>query len=315
VSFIRRQIFGLFGAGMTLAVGVALGAGPLQGDDGGSGADASNVTAGELSDQVDALEAAQAFDDATIAGLAPGLLEGRLAGRPVTLVVLPGVPDDRAEAARVAIKAAGGTTAITAELSDGLLDPGRKTYVSSVAASSLDGADDLAKTAGAEPYQQMGALVARAYVGHGDAVTIDDEATKIDSELQGAKLVTVSGEPQQRGSLTVVLATAAHGGDVEAEALQLISTSIVRGLAAGGDGTVVVTPKTGADAGGLVDAVADDAGFSKLRVSTLNVAEGPASDVAMVYALAAAAGGKAGAFGVNGSDVVLPPGMAAAEAP
>jgi hypothetical protein len=313
VSFVRRQIFPLFGAGMTLAVGVALGAGPLQGDD-GSTTGTSDAAAGELSDQVDALEAAQAFDDATVAGLAPGLLDGRLAGRPVTLVVLPGVSEDRAEAARAAIKAAGGTTAITAELGGGLLDPGRKTYVSSVAASSLDGADDVVKAAGGEPYQQMGALIARAYVGHGDGVTIDDEATKLDSELQGAKLVTVAGEPRERGSLTVVLATAAHGDDVEAEAFQLISTSILRGLAAGGDGMVVVTPKGGADDGGLIDAIDEDTGFSKLRVSTLNVADGPAADVALVYALAAAAGGKADAFGVDGSDVVLPPGMAAAGA-
>jgi hypothetical protein len=314
VSFIRKQIFPLFGAGMTLAIGVALGAGPLQGDDGdGSNADMSTANA-ELGDEVAALEAGQTFDEAVAAGVAPGLLENRLAGRTVTLIVLPGVSEERAEAARLAIKSAGGVTAVSVSLDAALLDPGKKTYVASVAASSLDGASDLAKSAGDEPYQQLGALIARAYVGHGDGIEIDDEAIKIDSEVQGAKLVTVSGEPHQRGSLTIVLASGAHGDGVSEEALQLISAALIQGLAAGSDGTVVVTPASGADPGGLIDAIGDDASMDELPLSTLNVSGGSAADVAMVYALAAAAGGKPGSFGVDGSSVVLPPGMPAAPA-
>ena len=46
------------------------------------------------------------------------------------------------------------------------MDPAKKTYVDTVADQSLESADDLQSLAGAETYEQIGALVARAYVGH-----------------------------------------------------------------------------------------------------------------------------------------------------
>ena len=51
-----------------------------------------------------------------------------------------------------------------------------------------------------EHVPQAGALLARAYAGRRlDDSSIDDEAAKIDSELQGAKLVTLDDEPLRRG--------------------------------------------------------------------------------------------------------------------
>jgi hypothetical protein len=311
VSLLRRQVFPLFGAAMTLAVGIALGAGPLQGGDGGDDSDHLESANAALSDQVSALEAGQDFSEAVAAGVAPGLLAERLRGRTVTLVLFPGVGDDRADAIRDAIDAAGGQTAVTVQLSDDLLDPGKKTYVASVAAGSLKGADDVAKHVTDDPYGQLGALIARAYVGRSAQLEIDDEATKIDSEIEGAKLVTVAGEPQQRGSVTVVLASGDHGAEVSTAAAHLISTSLIRALADASDGTVVVTPATGRAPGGLLDALEADASFDELRVSTLDVSDGSAAQVAAVFALAAAAADKAGSFGTDGSSVILPPGMPA----
>lgn len=314
MSFLRRHIFPLFGAAMTLAVGIGLGAGPLQGD-GGDGA-SGDLGAGNaaLQDQLEDVDASRQFGDAVAAGLAAGALEERLQGRSITLVVWPGVDDDDAQAMRAAVKAAGGSTAATVAVREDAVDAAKKTYVSSVAESSLDGAPDVAKSVGDDPYEQLGALVARAYVATGDSLAIDDEATRIDSELQGAGLVAVEGEPRQRGSAVVVLGLGGHGDDSSAQAAQLISSALVEQLAAAADGTVVVTPATGRADGGLLAALETGATQRKLALATLNISDGPVAPVAGVYALAAALRGKAAAFGTDGSAVILPPGLRAAPA-
>ena len=89
----------------------------------------------------------------------------------------------------------------TVRISADYVNSAKKTYVDTVATTSLRSATDLESVADAETYAQIGALVARAYVGHPAAATFDDEANKIDSELTGAKLVKVDEAPLARGPL------------------------------------------------------------------------------------------------------------------
>jgi hypothetical protein len=294
---------------MTLAVGIALGTGPLQGDEGSGGSGDLSVENAALNDEVAALKAEQLFSQAAIAGMTPGLLDGRLEGSTITVFVLPGVPAERVEATQRAVELAGGTTVATVSLSDDLLDPGKKTYVGSVAAGSLKGADDVSESDSTDPYQQIGSLIARAYLAPADETRVDDEAIKIDSELQGAQLVAVDPELTRRGMLSIVLATGEHGETASTRATQLISTALIGAFSTASDGTVVVTPSTGTSAGGLLDALAEDGRIADQNVSTLNVSEGSAAQAAMIFALTAAASDKVGDFGTDGSTVVLPPGM------
>lgn len=304
MTYLRRHLFVLFSVAMALALGIALGSGPLRGDDAAgspAGLEDANAT---LADQVSALKAAQQFGDEAGQVAASGLLADQLTGAQVTLVVFPGIDDDRVQAAADAIETAGGTVAARISLSPTLLDTGKKTFVSSVAASSSEGLDDLGDVSADEPYAVIGALIARAYLTHADdGYALDDEATKIDSELQGAKVVSVDDGFRRRGSLAVVLAPGYHGTDAAAEANVLIASSVVEQVVGAGDAAVLVTPPSGGDAGGVLAAFADPS------LSTLNVMDGPLARVAMVFALRAAAVEKAGAFGVDGTDTVLPPGM------
>jgi hypothetical protein len=306
---LRRNIFPLFGAGTTLALGIALGAGPLQGDSGGDGSGDLAAANASLTEQVAAARGSAAFGESLAAAASGAWLHGQLAGQSVTVFVLPGVSDDRVDAVRSAVKAAGGVVALTAYLSSDLLDAGHKTYVSSVAASSLDGAGKVDGAHSTDPYSQLGALLGRAYLADPQRLPFDDIATKIDSELQGAKLVDVTGEPVQRGALALVLGAGAHGSDVGVQASSLIGATLSAQIAAASRGALVATPPTGADAGGLIDSVRgiDSTGT---RFATLNVCDGTVAQVAAVYALAAAARGKGGDFGVDGSKATLPPRLA-----
>lgn len=304
MSYVRRHILALFTLAMALAVGIALGSGPLAGDDASGSPAGLEDSNARLSDQVAALRAAEVFGDAAGDVAAGDLLADRLTGSQVTLVVFPGVDDDWVEAAGTAITRAGGTIAVQVALSPTLLDTSKRTFVSSVASSSGDGVRGL-KVSADEPYAVIGALLGRAYLAHADdGLALDDQATEIDSELQGAKLVTLSDGFGRRGSLAVVLAPGYHGDDAAAEANVLIASSVVGQLAAASDAAVLVTPPSGSDEGGVLTSVDDPS------LSTLNVADGPMAQVAMVFALRAAAVEKAGAFGVDDQgDAVLPNGM------
>jgi hypothetical protein len=309
VNLVRRHIFPLFGAGTTLALGIALGAGPLQGDTGGDGAASLTAANTKLSEELAAAQGSSTFSEALASAASGGWLHAQLSGQSVTLVVLPGVDADRIDAVRSAVKRAGGTIAITAYVDDKVLDAGHKTYVGSVAASSLDGAGDIDGARTSDPYAQIGALLGRAYVADPDRLPFDDVATKIDSELQGAKLVRLDGQPTRRGNLVIVLASGAHGADVGVRASSLIASTLVKRLAAASGGMVLATPPTGSEPGGVIATLRDD-GASTFHMSTLNVSSGTVAEVSTVYALAASARGKGGDFGITGSEVKLPPRLA-----
>jgi hypothetical protein len=221
------------------------------------------------------------------------------------------VPVAAVRGLREAVGAAGGQVNVTAFISSTLVDPAQKTYTASVASSSVKGLPDL-RGVPASPYAQIAALVSRAYLGHGTDLLLDDEAVKIDSELRGAKLLTVHGTLHRRSSLVVVLAPGSHGTNPATLASHVIELELVSALASGSDGALVAAPATGSDAGGLLAAVNDAQSLRHARLTTLNVLGTPAAQISAVYALAAAAHGTTGAFGVDGTTVRLPPGLGSA---
>jgi hypothetical protein len=309
VTAVRRFVFPLFAVCIALAVGIALGSGPLRGtaaEGGEAGADDA-----ALAEEVRSLEDSQAFSEAVAEASAPGWVDGVLQAVPVTVVALPGVPADQVERAKQAVADAGGVVAVSLDVSADYVDPAKKTYVETVAETSMRSAESIAEAAaGGETYEQIAALVARAYVGNEQGATLDDEANKIASELTGAKLVTVAEPPIRRGTLTVVLAPGSHGQGAEMDARNTIVGDLVTALATQGKGVVVVTPSSGTEPGGVVDALESDPATKELKVSTLNVDEGATAGAALVLALRAAVDGKAGQYGVlPDGEVALPPGL------
>ncbi|MGI8434516.1 MAG: copper transporter [Nocardioidaceae bacterium] len=314
MTWLRRAVVPLFAVCVALATGVGLGTGPLRSSPAASDSVQLSERNAVLADQVHDLRQLSVFGEGVADAATPSWLGESLKGRSVTLVALAGVATDTVGGFHDAVTQAGGVVAATVLVSSDYDDPGKKTYVESVADGSIVGLKDLADAAaGKDPYAEAGALVARAYVGHVNQSSLDDEAVKVDSELQGAKLVDVRGELTRRGSLAIVLSSGDHANDDTTRARHLIQDALVSALAVGADAVVVSTPSSGSQAGGLLEALDADKRLRLLPVSTINVQQGAAARVGTLYALTAALSGQGGDYGVEGSDVVLPPGMTTAQ--
>jgi hypothetical protein len=309
VDAARRAVFPILIALLAFAIGIALGGGPLQDEENGDSTAALERDNTALRDQVAGLRSQAVFDQGLNASLSDRLLAGQLPQRTVTLVVLPGVPAETVSATTQALESAGAQVTVVARLDEDLINPGKKTYVDSVVSASIEGAPDLSKKADHSTYAQAGALLGRAYTAHGSDSEIDDEAAKIDSELRGAKLVSVDGTPLRRGTFVVVLAPGTHGSDSYQTAQMVISHDLVQGLVDGSDATVVASTPTSSSTGGLINVLSADKSLESKRLSTVNVINSASGQTAMVFALAAAATSAPGHYGVEGDEVVLPPGL------
>ncbi|MBA3233947.1 MAG: copper transporter [Propionibacteriales bacterium] len=310
MSTLRQYLIPLFAACMALAAGIALGGGPLQTASGADDNESLQSSNHALRDELVAVRAGMSFDEALSSATAPGLLTGRLANLGVTLVVLPRVGPTWVGDMAAAVEWSGGIVTSVVTLDDDVVDPEKKTYVDSVTDSTLRGVKDLAATPADETYARFGAVLARAYVGQSDDDAYDDVALKIDSELEGAKLVMLSEQPLRRGTVVIVLSSGERGDDRVTEAGHVIAVELVTELAKASDGLVVTTPSTGREDNGLLTRLTDVADVKRLPVSTINAGGTSGALVATVDALAAAAAGEPGDFGIVDGKAALPPGLA-----
>jgi len=307
---LRRYAFAFVAVCLAFAAGIALGNGPLQKSakvhDDVSLANANS----RLVDRLGALRQEQAFSQAVGASAGGTLLAGALKNTSVALFVLPGVTPATVTGMRAEVTAAGGEIVIDAKLSATLVDPGRKTYVDSVATNSLRGLKDLHESAALPTYRRVGALLARAYTGSRDRLVVDDEATRIDAQLQGAKLVSLSGPLDRRASAVIVLASGVHGGSDAVYAVHQIESQVIDALATDCDGLLLGAPVLASQPGGLLDTVVNTTGMTN-AISTINTVNTPSGQVAAIGALGAVIDGQPGNFGMDGPVAVLPPPLAA----
>ncbi len=308
MTSLRRYVFAFLAVCLAFAGGIALGNGPLQGttpvkDDVSLG----NVNS-RLSDQVEALRQDQAFSQALGSAAGPTLLAGQLKNTSVALFVLPGVTKATVSGVSRAVDSAGGEIVISGHLSPTLVDPAKKTYVDSVATNSLAGLKDLKSSATLPAYRRIGVLLARAYTGNGDTLAVDDEATGIDAQLQGAKLVSLHGPLQRRASAVIVLASGAHGSNDAVYAVHQIESQVVDALATDCDGLLLGAPTSASQPGGLIHTVTSSKDMVN-AIATLNVVDTPAGQTAAVPALVAVVNGQPGDFGMDGDVPVLPPAL------
>lgn len=311
MTTMRRYVFGFLAVCVALAAGIALGDGVLQGKPPVDNHVALSRANAALGSRLSDLRHQQAMGAAVTAAAVPSLVKGRLAASSVTLFVLPGVDDQTVTDVTTTLRQAGAVVTVSARLSPTLLDPDKKTYVDSVASNSLKGILDLGQLSGASTYERIGALIARAYTGHRDNLAADTEATKIDAQLQGAKLITLSGPLQRRGSLVVMLAPGDHGNNDLTFAVHQIEQDMLVELAARSDAVVVAGTPASAQSGGLLNQLRKASPADNL--STVDVIGSPAGRAIAVFALAAAADNNAGDYGIVSGRPVLPAGLAPAD--
>lgn len=132
----RYHLVSLIAVFMALAVGVVLGAGPLQ-----------NSIGSALNDQVESLrvsrdEAREDADEADqrseayqqgLVSLAPDMIEGTLDGQSVVIVTLPNTSEEAIEIHRTNLAAAGADVTGTLQLTETFFSPGSSSYRTALA--------------------------------------------------------------------------------------------------------------------------------------------------------------------------------------
>lgn len=284
----RHHVVSLVAVFLALAVGVALGGGPLS----ELGRDDTPVSAQvKAREQVAQREAG--FGDKFAAAAADTLYAGRLADHPVSILTMPGAEGDVVSGLAAQVEAAGGKVVGTYDAEPALVSASEKSLVDTLGSqlmTQLD--DDAAVDAGASTYDRIGQLLGVALSGD---VVSTDEALSIRQSLAGAELVT-SPEGAGRAPLLLVVL----GKD---DADDAILSGLLSGLAAATTGVVVAGDTDSGIDGDLhglrAEPVADE-------VATVDGADTGVGQVTTVLALARSLKVQGGSFGASGSDGAVP---------
>ena len=303
----RDRAVSLATVALALAGGVALGGGPLQGEDGTTAARAGDDASGADASQVPDVEHERAFDDAYVAATAAQVLDGGLDGRTVTLVTLPGADPDRIAEIGELVGAAGGAVTVRAEVLPAFLDVGNRQLVAELATqtqaarrTSVDG------PAGTEGYELAARLLGRALVDPADAgAPVDRGGESILAGFTTAGLVVTSEPVARRGSVVLLVAGAPTGTSDDRQGAATIVEDLAAGLDVSGDGAVVAGPAAAGEADGVVGALRT--GPARRDVSTVDALDTLAGGVVAVRTLAEEARGRTGHHGSSTApDGLLP---------
>lgn len=310
ISF-RYHIVSIVSVFLALAVGVALGGGPLKGEVDNTLVDqvrADRAAKAALEDEISALKATAAFSDEFADTIAPGLVSGILRNRAVTLAVLPTATQSEVTALADMVATAGGTVAGTVQIGEGMLDVENKQLVDELGSQLLDGAPDVDLPADANGYERTGALVARA-IGTDEAAggaRVDGVSESILAGLSTAGLMSVDGDLDRRGSLVLFVAGAGAGTVEERQGANSILSTLITAVDATTDGTVVAGPTPSARPGGVVAAIRKDVTAAQ-EVSTVDVLGRSAARIVTVMALAGQAQDQTGHYGaIDAADGAMP---------
>ncbi|QNN52620.1 copper transporter [Nocardioides mesophilus] len=310
ISF-RYHIVSIVSVFLALAVGVALGGGPLKGEVDNTLVDqvqADREVKAQLQQEITSLKEANAFADDFAAAVAPGLIGDTLKGRSVTLVALPTASQSEVTQLSDMVSAAGGSVAGTVRFGEKLLDVDQKQLVDELGSQLLAGASGVSVPPDASGYERAGALIARA-IGTQDApdgAEVDGAAESILAGLSTAELISVEGDLTKRGSLVLFVAGPGEGTLDQRQGSNSIATTLISAVDANTDGTVVAGPLQSARPGGLVRAVRDDVAAAE-EVSTVDVLGREAGRIVAVMALVGQSNGQTGHYGaVDAADGALP---------
>ena len=272
---------------LALAVGVALGGGPLS----ELGRDTQPASASTRAEQQDSQRVVR-FGDQFATAAAHTLYAGRL--REPRRVD----PDHarrrrrRRQRPRGPIQAAGGSVAGTYEARPALVDASEKSLVDTLGSQLMTHLDDGVVPADASTYDRIGQLLGLAVSG--DTVSLD-QANSIRQSLAGAELVT---SPNQASRTALVLVVLGHH-----DADDAILSGLLSGLATATTGVVVAGDTASGLDGDLkglrAEPVAD-------QVATVDSADTTVGQVTTVLALARSLKVQGGSFGASGSDGAVP---------
>ena len=295
----RYHVISLVAVLLALAVGIALGGGPLQRTAGESATSDSESLVATQS-RLNLLLETAGFADAYAEETAGQVLARALDGRAVTLLTLPGADDADAQQLTRMVGRAGGSVTARAAIDEKLLDVGERQLVSELATQLADSVGKAVEMpADVTGYDQLAVLVAHALSSANDEGGAPDEAAEsILAGLETAGLITVTGDVGARGSLVLVLTGEPYGSPDDRQGAGSILSTLVSGLDQRSDGVVVAGPVESSAEDGLVGTVRADPATAN-EISTVDAVERTAGAVVAVLALRAEAGGTSGHYGTG----------------
>jgi hypothetical protein len=337
----RYHLVSLISVFLALAVGIVLGAGPLNEPIARGLTERVQQLQADRDAKTDQLRTAQVGitnRDTFISQIQPGLVADQLGGRSVVLVTLPGFDPDAVKPVTTAIAQAGAKVAGRVDVQNAWVDPGsasaREKAVQALAvkvgapvgstatpstSSGAGATPSPTRSGGSTAATQLVAaqLLARALVTNEVSASEKTDATAqtLLDGLTRAGLIDVTGETPTRATQAVVLAPGVEEAVQGAQPSPSPSSSpdttqawlsLARVLDANSTGAVVVGPASSATAGGLVSAVRSDAPLAAV-LSTVDTGSTPMGDITTVFALREQQLGRAGHYGFgDGAKAPLP---------
>lgn len=303
---LRSHVVALLAVVLALAIGIALGSGPLQTDIETRVAAAPDGAAlRDAEARADALQVGTEYSDDFALAVSNRLVRGTLADRTVTVLVLPGAAPDTVAGLGDMVARAGGRVVSEVRVDRRLLDVANRQLVGELGTQMLDSAGAAVRVGPeAGDYQRLGRLLARALVTQQRGGAAPDAAgTGILAGLEAAGLVDVEQGGGTRGSLLLAVGGAAYGTDDEREGAGTIVASLLAAAARTARAVVLAAPTGSGRSDGLVGLLVADP-TARRAVSTVDGADRVAGRIDTVLALAADAGaagdaGPSGHFGVD----------------
>ncbi len=296
---LRSHVVALLAAVLALAVGIALGSGPLQTD---METRAAAAPAGDaLRDagaRAEALQVGTEYSDEFALAVSDRLVRGTLAGRTVTVLVLPGAGPETVAGLSEMVARAGGRVVSEVRVDRRLVDVANRQLVGELGTQMVDSAGGAVRVGPkVGDYQRLGRLMARALVTSERAGAEPDAAgTGILAGLEAAGLVDVEQGDGTRGSLLLAVGGAAYGTQDEREGAGTIVASLLAAAARTARAVVLAAPAGSGRADGLVGLLVADP-IARRAVSTVDGADRVAGRIDTVLALAADASAASRTFG------------------
>jgi hypothetical protein len=310
---LRRHLIAVVATLFALAVGIALGGGPLSyvsADDDASPVvdqadpvdDTSEPPEGE---EEEVAPAGGGFADAFAAAAAARLYDGALLGHPTVIVAMPGVEAGLVDAMVAQVAAAGGGLTGVFEVGGLAVDQDETSLVDSLSTKLTTKLDDARVDPTAPTYLRLGQLlgVAVATPVQG-GLGSDAPARKARRSLSTGDLLTGPGKARL-APLVVVLLPASDGVEAEdSQADAAVHLGLVTGLRGNAAGVVLLGDTSSGEDGLLSELRQDDLLTS--TVATVDGGDTVVGQVTAMLALISSLDGSVGAYGASGADGAAP---------
>ncbi|GAB3266887.1 copper transporter [Kineosporia babensis] len=316
----RYHLVSLISVFLALAVGIVLGAGPLQNSIGTQLTEQVNqlrADRDELREQLATSTAAVTHRDEFTLASTPALVSGTLTGRSVAVIELPGVEQDVVEPLTEAIATAGGSVTGRIRITENWTAADKEADRTG-ALSSLTGElpSGYVPTDGSTAERLAQVLATSTVTSAGTTLTgtSSTDAAKALNGLSTAELIEVDGDLNGLASGALLVAPVNPEATGAAQATAPVTGEVASAYVAlagrldsTGGGAVITGPASSAASGGVLTAIREDDAVSS-DVSTVDTGSTAMGVITAVLALEEQLSGGSGSYGfAEGVDEISPP--------